>query len=592
MKKYKLLKVMTSSLGVVGIVGVGTTTIVSCGKKSAGAALTKFIKAAKAESANNVVTNAKPAAANWENLSAKSGDLSIKSVTSKGKVVSIVVKSTSKNEVATFTATYTGSAYTDSVWVCSQAPSNSDGAIHSWADFEVAAKADSAAQMLSQASTQKTSWKASDQIIKYTTPIGNETAKTVTVTLADLPKAETVKFVATYTTNRSFQSSDWSSTATPATVKDNLTFKKIDLSSTTPNFPGSDVKVKIGDITYLGGFGGLWTSTDGTTWTKNTSLVIPNTVKVSSIVKSGKNIFVGTSFNGDYALSSNKAGLFMTPAPTTSSDKLVFTQVASDISDRNVIIVCLLDVNGILFIGSQYGLMSWDGSSEKRGDHFEIISGANSKAAGSVATIHTLKFIDNKIFVGTETNGIWTSDAKGTKFTKNELSPHTKDKPGEAHINFIKEINNSIYAYVGQGTHFVATGLWVSDDKGVTFTQKSLFTNSNQVGNSLDLIKNNLYLSTNQGLYISSGDITGASIKFNISATLGADISVSNVIEHTGTIDTLYAGTNKGLFTSSTDSVLQYFTANTSVPAGNIGNINVIDNHIFVDILNSGDYTT
>ncbi len=440
MKKYKLLKIITSSLGVVGIVGIGTTMVVACGKKSTETALEKFIKAAKVESANNIVTNAKPAAANWENLSAKSGDLSIKSVISKGKVVTIIVKSSSKSEVATFSATYTGSAYTDSVWVCSQAPSNSDGATHSWLDFKTAAAKDSAAQMFSQASTQKTTWKTSDKIIKYTSPVNDDSAKTVTITLADLPKSETVNFVATYTTNRSYQSSDWASTQTPVSAKDNLTFKKINLPNPTVGAPGTNVKVKFGKIIYLGGIGGLWTSIDDEDWVKNNSITIPNTVEITAIIKIGTNIFIGTQELQNYKQDSNKAGLFM------SSDGLAFTQVANNIFNQNVIITSLLDVNGTLFIGSQYGLVSWDTKSTTSKTYSKIVIGKPDSTI--LATIHTLKLIDNKIFVGTETNGLWRSDATKIAFTKININGAESKAASYPFINLIKAINKNIYIFI------------------------------------------------------------------------------------------------------------------------------------------------
>ncbi len=93
-------------------------------------------------------------------------------------------------------------------------------------------------------------------------------------------------------------------------------------------------------------------------------------------------------------------------------------------------------------------------------------------------------------------------------------------------------------------------------------------------------------------MYISSGNIAGNALKFSISSSLGTDTSVSNVIEHKGTINTLYAGTNKGLFTSPANSFLQYFTPNTSIPASNIDSVSLIENNIFIDILYSGDYTS
>ncbi len=593
MKKYKLLKIITSSLGVVSVIGVGTTSIVSCSKKNS-AALNAFIKAAKAENADNIVANANPTAPNWENLSAKNDDLTIENTIVKGKVVTVVIQSESKAEVATFSATYKGSAYTDSVWICSQAPSNIDGKTHSWADFKTAADNDTIFQMLSEASTQKTSWKTSDKIIKLTSPVNDDASKTITITLADRQASQQVNFVATYTTNRSFQSSDWATPKPPIANKDNLVFKKINLPNPAPNFPGSNVQVKIGAMTYLGGTGGLWTSTDNTTWTKNKSLVIPNTVQITAIVLVDDNIFVATKILANYDTTSHKGGLFIAP----QSKDLKFSQVANNIIAQDLSITRLLNVNTRLFIGTENGLFVWIDAQTKPILYNSIVSKGGQK--NPFATINILKLSTDKtkIIVGTLTNGIWTGGTElGAGFSQSTMTPAPSDSSAIISVQFIIQINNDIYAYIGGSQTIKATtGLYVSKNNGESFTNifddKSENSQQKISGNSVNLFNNDLYLSTTQGLYISSGDITGTGLKFNISTTLDKDISVSNTIEHKGTINTLYAGTNKGLFTSSSNTSLIFFTPNTSIPASNVDNVTLIDNHIFVDILNSGDYTT
>ncbi len=597
MKKYKFLKIMTSSLGIASVIGIGTTSIIGCAKKSNSAqiALAAFIASAKAESANNIVANAQPAAQNWENLSAKSGDLKIVNTTVKNKVVRVIIKSTSKSELATFSATYNNTKYLASIWICSQPPANSDGKTHSWTDFKVAAAKDSVAQMFSQASTQKTNWKISDQIIKLTSPVNNDATKTVTITLADRQASQQVNFVATYTTNRSFQSSDWATPNPAVSSKDNLTFKKINLPNEDQAVPGSNVQVKIGDVTYLGGMGGLWTSTNDQTWTKNSGVNISDYVRVSAIIEVNKNIFIATELcpTAQHKINPNndKSGLFM----TTSLAPFSFERLPNNIISDQSNITTLSNINGVLFIGTTAGLLTLSNPKEAPLLHKEIVNANSGSGTTTQATITSCKFIDNKIFVGTKTNGIWSAFNADPTFKK---IPLNREKVTFPEIDFITKINNNIYVYVGNKFSQQPTiGLWVSNDQGVTFINKfsdiKLNPNMKSLGNSLSLINNDLYLSTNSGLYISDANFNrDTTIKFVISDTLGKGINVSNVIEQQSSINTLYAGTSIGLQTSSADPNLIFFSPNISVESDAISSISLVDHHIFVDMINVGDYTS
>ncbi len=596
MKKYQLFKIMATSLGIASLVGIGATSIVGCAKKSSPnvVGLAKFIKAAQAESANNIVTNAKPAAPNWENLSAKSGDLKIQTTTSKAKIVSVIIKSISKSEVATFSATYTGSAYTNSIWVCSQPPANSDGKAHSWVDFKTIAIRDSATNIFKQASSQKTNWDITNTISIFKAPVANDANKTLTVTLVDRQKTETVNFVATYTTNRSFQSSDWASSQTPVSNKDNLTFKKINLPNPNQTLTDDNIIVSIWGITYLGGMGGLWTSTDNKTWTKNSSINISNHVRVTGIVLWHLYIVVSTEVLDSSNTTEDKGGFFISRSDGKPPAAGLFFQHWDIFSDSLIINNLLSTVGSLYFSTKTQGIfaISWQTDGPQilvPQEH--IMNNTNTK----LAVIRSIKLINNKIYLATATNGLWvSSETKKNTFIKVKLGSSSDNDAQElCNIDFITKIkgHNNIYVSVSKTSIGIEPGLYISSNQGDTFSNqfksKTIGT-SELVINNIDLIDNSFYLSTNQGLYIDS-DISKRELTFNINDTLGKTFNVKNVIERQETLDTIYAATDQGLFTSAAGN-FDYFTLNSSVSKDNVYYVRVIDGRIFIDISLKGDY--
>ncbi len=586
MKKRKLIKILASSLGVGGIAVVSATTVISCGSKQ-DEKLTAFIKAAKAETANNIVKNATPQAANWSYLIDMKDDLKISDTSVKGKVVTITITSASKAETAIFKATYVdGATYKVGDWKCSTPPASTTAGVHSWDEFLAAAKKETSANIIKNSHPPANTWTAGNTFLALTDAIPNVDKKTVTFTIANRQQEQSAQFVSTYTNNRIYQDTDWSLGSQPASDKAGLTFSKQTLPSADSQASGGNVTVKIDNTYYLGAQGGLWSSPDHKTWKKVKLPNFTDLYRVTAITKSGDNIFVGTDWFGPGTAPPEDNGfnhLYV------STDKgLTFNNATiSDTADGKTIagINAMLDVKGILYVGTQYGM--WLDETAGTFTHSTAFNAPTTDltATASQSTITQIILQKNgNILVGTDDNSIFMKTPSGD-FTGIRIDGDTTT---QANITFINQVKNGDIYLFASGTgkaadKQIATGLYKSTDKGVTWNLVLPAGNDGLVGRSIIQLNTVAYLSTNQGLYISDNE--GKDFKINDTLGKGTDVKKVVKMDHT-----IYAATTKGLLTSAGFG-LNYFTSNKTVPVtANINNIQIIGTDIFINSNLTGFY--
>ncbi len=168
-----------------------------------------FTKAAKAESAVNIVKNATPSAGGWNNLPDK--DLSKKFIEAVQNVVVLEITSDSKHEVAHFTATYTNNqTYKVSDWKCSSQPKK----INNFIDFTKDAKAETSINIVKNATPSAYGWNnlgTKDLSKKFISATNN----IVIFEIASDSKNEVAQFSATYIENQAYQVSDWKCSQQP-----------------------------------------------------------------------------------------------------------------------------------------------------------------------------------------------------------------------------------------------------------------------------------------------------------------------------------------------------------------------------------------
>ncbi len=171
-----------------------------------------FKKAAEAESLINIIQYANPSAKGWDKLSAD--DLSKGDTETNNNTISIVIKSTSPDESATFSATYTKDvAYSVDDWKCSSQPTKTK---HSFKEFQAAAEAATAYDIVQNATTPAAGWKglkAGDLTITKT----DSTSDTVVVvTIKSTTKGESAQFSATYVQDEKYNlATDWKCSLQP-----------------------------------------------------------------------------------------------------------------------------------------------------------------------------------------------------------------------------------------------------------------------------------------------------------------------------------------------------------------------------------------
>ncbi len=166
-----------------------------------------FEKTAMLESLIHIVAQTKPNG--WDKLSVNDLSAHGKSSTSNSVIINIISKS--KQEIATFTATYRPfEAYKISDWKCSDLPKS----LPNFDEFKKAAQAESAINILKNA-TIKANWniKSATDFIILTSNIVNQ--NTVIKTIVWQSTKEVVIFSATYHEYQSYKVSDWQCISQP-----------------------------------------------------------------------------------------------------------------------------------------------------------------------------------------------------------------------------------------------------------------------------------------------------------------------------------------------------------------------------------------
>ena len=208
---------------------------------------------------------------------------------------------------------------------------------------------------------------------------------------------------------------------------------------------------------YVGDLGdGIYTSTDGSTFTKNTSF--PNYL-VYSFCIFNNTLYVGTSSHGIY----------------TSTDGSTFTQNTSFPTGDIAWSFCIF--KNTLYVGNlgQGIYTSTDGSTFTQNTSFPSYG------------VRAFCVYNNTLYIGTSGHGIYTS-TDGVTFTQNTSFPIRYE------VWSFCVYNNTLY--VGTDNH----GIYKSTD-GSTFTQNTSFPTSYTV-RSFCVFNNTLYVGTSShGIY-------------------------------------------------------------------------------------------
>ncbi len=587
-KKLRLVKVLTGSLGAVSLLSFGSGIVTSCSKKADNHSLAQFIKSAKAESAANVIKNASIKAQGWAGW-VNATSVFTKEVSTNKMIVIMVINFKSSNEIATFRATYTkGEAYKVDVWKCYDQPKNNDGKIHTELQFRADAQnavliKGAGNDIATKATPSQSGWK-SDDGFKVIGALVINNDHTVTVTIADRKQTQKAVYTATYTSNRTYQTIDWSANGASSISKDDLDFSKIVLPGVESGTENDYVTQTIAGVVYVGGVGGLWSSTDDKTFTKvkMNSDPMTNATKVIGIVEQGseqqKNVFVATAPVGGAKPDPN---IGLLSAVVTPGTPLIFSSIAGDYFSHSLIMTSIAAYKEKVYVGTTTGIFKSAGAGNKwLTTNFGGASNYN---------ITKLQFMNGKIWATTEKNGIWRSpvnqpgkDDNGTVFSNFEFK-----NLGDIKISWMKYTSNNSYAYIASpaaaaGLYVLHTGKDDGNDGAVRIwtppTAKDEAYNISTIGNII-------YLSTNVGLYVSP---IAASLNLKIDENLGKTISVSNVvIMH----DTLYAITNKGLYTSAGYD-FDNFNLTTKIQSTKMDRISTDGTHVFIHETGLGLYTS
>ncbi len=593
-KKLRLVKLLTGSLGAVSLLSFGSSIVTSCSKKDAvDHTLANFLKSAKAESATNVIKNASPKAQAWNGWLNPASTLTT-NVSATKTVVTMVIDFKSSNEKATFTATYTkGQTYKVDVWKCIIQPANDDGQTHTEAQFisdiQKAIIIDGAGNdIATKATPSQSGWK-NDDGFKVISALVKNANHTVTLTVADRKQSQKAVFTATYTLNRTYQTIDWSANGASATNKDDLDFSQIVLPGAQTGTAKDYVTKTIEGTVYVGGVGGLWSSTDDKTFTKvkmNDNLTIDSATKVIGIVEQGhSNIFVattpvsGTAPNADIGLIS---------AIITPGTPAIFFTIDPSFISRSIIMTSIVALNDKIYLGTTTGIFKSAGA----GNKWLLATYINGPGA---LNITKLEFMNGKIWAATKENGLWRNpvnsagkDDDGTVFSKFTGFSNLEDGK-DVTISWMKYIDGNSYVYIDAASYGVKAGLHALYTGAVDGDDTSSLawapaTAADKAYN-ISSINNEIYLSTNTGIYISP---KAKSVNFKINDTLGKTISVLNVV---AMHDTLYAITNKGLYTSAGFG-LDYFNLSTKLKAAQMDSLSTDGTHVFIKENASGLYTS
>ena len=237
---------------------------------------------------------------------------------------------------------------------------------------------------------------------------------------------------------------------------------------------------------------GIYTSTDGLTFTQNTSF--PATYSVRSFTVFNNRLYVGTTY-----------GIY------TSTDGLTFTQNTSFPATYSVLSLTVF--NNRLYVGTD--------------DHGIYMSGNGNVFSQNTSfpTYDAISFtvFNNRLYVGTNGFDIYTS-TDGITFIQNISFPSS------ASIYSFTVFNNMLYA--GTDDH----GIYTSTD-GITFIQNTSIPSTYDV-RALTVFNNMLYAGTNHGIYMSTDGITFIR---NTSIPLPVSISSFTVFNNMLYVGTFYS---------------------------------------------------
>ncbi len=162
-----------------------------------------FTKAAKNETALNIIKNATPKPIGWDHL--VESDLTKKLISITNNRVIYKITSVSKNQGAQFSAAYIqNQPYQLSDWKCSAQPK----VLPTFSDFIKLAKAETATNIVKNAKVKAKGWDAlpkGDLSKKFISATNNQ----VIFDISSKSKTEVATFSATYIKHESYQVSDW-----------------------------------------------------------------------------------------------------------------------------------------------------------------------------------------------------------------------------------------------------------------------------------------------------------------------------------------------------------------------------------------------
>ena len=232
--------------------------------------------------------------------------------------------------------------------------------------------------------------------------------------------------------------------------------------------------VKIGDTYYLATFGqGLWTSTDGSTWTKNTTTGLEESRSYSAIVKIGDTYYLATFNKG---LWTSTDGSTWTKNTTTGLDTANMGSAPVKIGDTYYL--------------ATFGQGLWtstDGSTWTKNTTTGLEESRSYSAIVKIGDTYYLITVEQ---------GLWTS-TNGSTWTKNATTG-------------LDTANMRSAPVLIEGTYYLSTannGLWTSTNG--TAWREDTVSGFTQIHSAPVLIEGTYYLTTvGQGLWTSANGET------------------------------------------------------------------------------------